>query len=90
MKQNVAYLLRCSDGTYYAGWTNDLAARVRTHQQGKGARYTRSRLPVTLCYWEAFATKSEAMRREYELKQLTHRQKEALAASAGGAKSLPE
>lgn len=90
MKQNVAYLLRCSDGTYYAGWTNDLAARVRTHQQGKGARYTRSRLPVTLCYWEAFATKSEAMRREYELKQLTHRQKEALAASAGEAKSLPE
>ena len=47
--ENTAYLLRCCDGTYYAGWTNDLPKRVRVHQAGKGAKYTRARLPVELC-----------------------------------------
>ena len=59
--ENTAYLLRCCDGSYYAGWTNDLPKRVRVHQAGKGAKYTRARLPVELCYYETFATKAEAM-----------------------------
>ena len=66
--ENTAYLLRCCDGTYYAGWTNDLPKRVRVHQAGKGAKYTRARLPVELCYYETFATKAEAMRREWQLR----------------------
>ena len=77
--ENTAYLLRCCDGSYYAGWTNDLPKRVRVHQAGKGAKYTRARLPVELCYYETFATKAEAMRREWQLKQLSHREKAALA-----------
>lgn len=77
--ENTAYLLRCCDGSYYAGWTNDLPKRVRVHQAGKGAKYTRARLPVELCYYETFATKAEAMRREWQLKQLSHQQKAVLA-----------
>ena len=56
MEQNYAYLLRCADGTLYAGWTNDLDKRLRTHQAGKGGKYTRARLPVELYYYECFAT----------------------------------
>lgn len=84
-KENCAYLLRCADGTLYAGWTNDPARRVRMHNSGKGAKYTRSRRPVVLVYCERFATRQEAMRRERELKRLTHAQKLRLAqGSAGG------
>lgn len=77
--ENTAYLLRCCDGSFYAGWTNDLPKRIKAHQSGRGAKYTRSRLPVALCYYETFATKSEAMQREAQLKRLTHQQKLALA-----------
>jgi putative endonuclease len=72
-------MLRCSDGSFYTGWTTDLEARVATHNAGKGAKYTRARLPVELVYYEAFATKQEAMSREWHLKRLTHAQKCALA-----------
>ena len=75
---NYAYLLRCADGSLYAGWTNDLEKRLAAHQSGKGAKYTKAHLPVELAYHETFATKEEAMRREYELKQMTKAQKEAL------------
>ncbi len=75
---NYAYMLRCSDGSLYSGWTNDLEKRLSTHQAGKGGKYTRSRLPVQLAYYEEFESKAEAMRREWQFKQLTHRQKEAL------------
>ena len=75
---NYTYILQCSDGTYYTGWTNDIAKRLKTHNEGKGAKYTRARLPVTLAYYEAFETKEEAMRREWEIKQLTRKQKEKL------------
>lgn len=75
---NYAYLLRCADGSLYAGWTNDLEKRLTAHQSGKGAKYTKAHLPVELAYYETFATKEEAMRREYELKQMTKVQKEAL------------
>lgn len=73
------YILECADGTLYTGWTNDLEARVQTHNAGKGAKYTRSRLPVKLYYYEQFATKQEAMQREWHIKHLTRSQKLKLA-----------
>lgn len=69
------YILRCSDGTLYSGWTSDLEARLKTHNAGKGAKYTRSRLPVELVYSEELESPSAAMRREYELKQLSRKEK---------------
>ena len=72
------YLLRCADGTLYCGWTNRLEERVRAHNEGKGAKYTKSRRPVELVYYEAFATKEEAMRREAAIKQMTRKEKLAL------------
>lgn len=77
--ENYAYLLRCRDGSFYAGWTNDLEKRLKTHQAGKGGKYTRARLPVELYYYECFATRSEAMRREAQFKQMSHREKAELA-----------
>jgi len=68
-------MLRCADGTLYTGWTNHLATRVAAHGMGKGARYTRGRLPVTLVYWEALGDKQAAMRREYAIKRLPRREK---------------
>lgn len=76
------YLLRCADGTLYAGFTNDLARRLAVHNAGKGAKYTRSRLPVELVYWENFSNKSSALRREYAIKQLPRGQKLALIQSS--------
>ncbi len=72
------YILRCADGTLYTGWTNDLEHRVRTHNSGAGARYTRSRRPVTLAYFETFATQHEAMAREAGIKRLSRAEKEKL------------
>ena len=69
------YILRCSDGTLYSGWTNDLEARLKTHNSGKGAKYTRSRLPVELVYSEELESPSAAMRRECELKKLSRKEK---------------
>lgn len=77
---NFTYLLRCADGSLYCGWTNHLEERVRAHNEGRGAKYTRGRRPVELVYYEEFATKQEAMRRECEIKRLTRREKLALAA----------
>ena len=79
---NYAYILRCADGTYYCGWTPHLKERVATHNAGKGGKYTRSRLPVELVYYESFATKEEAMSREWHLKRLTRAQKEQLIKKA--------
>ena len=78
MNENYTYILRCTDGTYYCGWTNNLDRRLKAHNEGKGAKYTRSRRPVALVYYEAFSTKEEAMRREYEIKQLPRKKKEEL------------
>lgn len=78
MNENYTYILRCADGTYYCGWTNNLDRRLKVHNEGKGAKYTRSRRPVALVYYEAFSTKEEAMRREYEIKQLPRKKKEEL------------
>jgi len=78
-----AYLVRCADGSLYGGYTTNLRKRVSAHNgdgSGAGARYTRSRRPVTLVYAESFSTKQAAMRREWELKQLSRREKELLVA----------
>jgi len=77
------YLLRCSDGTLYAGATNDLARRLAAHALGKGARYTRSRLPVEVVWTARAAGRSAALRREAALKQLTRAEKLALVARRG-------
>ena len=76
--KHYAYIVECADGTYYCGYTNDLEKRIETHNRGKGAKYTRPRLPVVLVYFEEFDTKEEAMSREWHLKQLSHAQKQAL------------
>jgi len=75
------YLLRCRDGTLYAGATNDLAARVARHAAGQGARYTRSRLPVELVYVARVRDRSRALRREAALKGLSRAETLALVAS---------
>ena len=72
---NLVYILRCSDGTLYTGWTNDLEKRMKSHAAGKGGKYTRARLPVELVYTERFETAREARSREWHLKQLTRAQK---------------
>ena len=79
------YLLRCSDGSLYCGWTNDLEKRVRAHNEGKGARYTRTRRPVELVYWESHGGKAEAMSREWHIKHMTRAEKERLIRDGGKA-----
>ncbi|MBQ8814527.1 MAG: GIY-YIG nuclease family protein [Lachnospiraceae bacterium] len=72
------YMVRCNDGTLYTGWTYDLKKRMEAHNSGKGAKYTRSRVPVELVYVETFSTKEEAMSREFKIKRLTRTQKQQL------------
>lgn len=72
---NYVYILRCGDGSLYTGWTNDLEARIEAHQSGRGGKYTRSHLPVVLAYSEELDSKEDAMRREWQIKQLTRAQK---------------
>ncbi len=69
------YIAKCSDGTYYTGYTNDLEKRLLAHNTGKGAKYTKNRLPVEIVYFEEYEDKSEAMKREYAIKLLTREQK---------------
>lgn len=75
---NYTYLLECADKTLYCGWTNNLEKRVKAHNTGQGAKYTKPRRPVTLVYYEEFATKEEAMRREAAIKKLSRKEKAAL------------
>ncbi|MDT3843825.1 MAG: GIY-YIG nuclease family protein [Bacillota bacterium] len=82
-RSNFTYLLRCADGTLYCGWTNDLEHRLKAHNSGRGAKYTKSRRPVTLAYYEAFETRNEAMRREAAIKKLTKDEKENLVREGG-------
>lgn len=72
---NYTYILSCSDGTLYTGWTNDLEKRLKAHNEGKGAKYTKTRRPVSLVYHEEFDTKEEAMKREYAIKKLSRTKK---------------
>lgn len=77
-KNHYVYILKCSDNTFYTGYTTDPGRRVKAHNSGKGAKYTRSRRPVELIYTEEFDDKREAQRREYAIKQLTRSEKEKL------------
>lgn len=72
---NYTYILKCSDNTLYTGWTNNLEKRIKDHNDGKGAKYTKARRPVKLVYYEIFESKEDAMKREYAIKQLTRTQK---------------
>jgi putative endonuclease len=72
------YILKCKDGTLYTGSTNDIDKRVAVHNAGKGAKYTRGRLPVKLLYKESFETKGEALKREMSIKCLSRLQKLSL------------
>ena len=80
---NYTYLLQCADGTLYCGWTNNLEKRLAAHNAGTAARYTASRRPVKLVYYETFETKGEAMSREARIKRMSREKKLALARSGG-------
>lgn len=75
------YLVRCRDGSLYAGCTNDLGKRLAAHNAGRGARYTRARRPVTLAYWVGVRGRARALSKEAQLKQLSRAQKLALVAA---------
>lgn len=78
---NYTYLVRCQDQSLYCGWTNHLEERIKAHNDGKGAKYTRCRRPVELVYFEAFDTKEEAMSRESAIKRLSRKEKLKLIAN---------
>ena len=77
------YLVRCADDSIYCGWTTDLKKRVRAHNSGQGAKYTRSRRPVKLVYAEEFEEKREALSREWHLKRLSRAEKLRLIEKTG-------
>lgn len=81
MNRHFVYLLRCADDTLYCGYAVDVVKRLAMHNSGKGAKYTRSRLPATVVYTEEFHEKGEALRREIEIKKLTRKEKLALIAA---------
>ncbi len=75
LNMNYTYILQCKDDTFYTGWTNNLEKRIKDHNDGKGAKYTKARRPVKLVYYETYETKKQAMKREYEIKQLSRKEK---------------
>lgn len=77
---NYTYIVECKDGSLYTGWTNQLEKRIQAHNEENGAKYTKSRRPVKLVYFEEHETKEDAMKREYAIKQLSRKQKEQLIA----------
>jgi putative endonuclease len=77
------YVLRCGDETFYTGYTTDVERRVREHAAGEGAKYTRGRTPLELVHVEGFPSRSAAMSREYELKQLSRTEKEQVVDDGG-------
>ncbi len=76
------YILRCADGSLYTGWTNDLAKRLAAHNAGTASKCTRARRPVALAYWEQRESRSDALRREAEIKRLSRADKLALIDAA--------
>lgn len=75
MDNHFVYIVRCSDNSLYTGYTNNIEVRINKHNAGKGAKYTKTRRPVVLVYQEMYETKSEALRREYEIKTFTRQRK---------------
>lgn len=86
-KGNYTYMVRCRDGSLYTGWTVNLENRIKAHNSGQGAKYTRPRRPVKLVYYEEFPNRSQAMKREYAIKQLTRREKLDLIEKNKGSES---
>ena len=84
------YILQCADGSFYTGWTNDLARRYRQHRSGNGGRYTRSRCPVTLVYFEFQEDASAARKREAAIKQLPRAKKAELITGKRAIKPVRE
>lgn len=78
MKKCFVYMVECSDGSLYTGWTTDVEARIAAHNSGSGAKYTRSRLPVKLVYSEELEDRSAALKREAAIKKMTREKKELL------------
>ena len=76
--KNYVYLLRCADDSLYCGWTTDLEGRIAAHNNGTGAKYTKSRRPVELVYFEEYENRHEALSREWHIKRLSKAEKEAL------------
>lgn len=72
------YIIKCVDGTFYTGWTNDLEKRIAAHNSGKGAKYTRGRCPVELVYYEEYSTSRAARVRECQIKKLGKNEKKKL------------
>jgi putative endonuclease len=72
---NYTYILRCADDTLYCGWTNHLEKRIKAHNEGKGAKYTKTRRPVALAYFEEFDSRQEAMKREAAIKKMSRKEK---------------
>ena len=79
-KRFFTYILQCADGTYYTGWTMDLAKRLAAHNRGSAAKYTRTRRPVKMVYWQEAGSKEEAMSREWHWKRLRRSEKEEMIA----------
>lgn len=75
---NYVYILKCKDNTLYTGYTNDLDKRIKAHNDGKGAKYTKARRPVKLMYFEEYSSKGEALSREASIKKLTRTEKLSL------------
>ena len=75
---NYTYILKCADGTFYTGWTTDITRRLKEHNAGRGAKYTKTRRPVELVYLEESETRREAMKREIQIKKMTRKRKLAL------------
>jgi putative endonuclease len=84
------YMVRCSDGTLYTGYARDPERRTKTHNTGRGAKYTAQRLPVSLVYWEQCDSRSAALKREFEVKRLARADKETLAGRLKVARPLTQ
>lgn len=78
------YILECGDGSYYTGWTVNIENRIKMHREGKGAKYTRGRGPIKLVYKEVFENRSDALKRENEIKRMSKTKKKALIAFSLG------
>jgi putative endonuclease len=84
LMKNYTYILKCADGTLYTGWTNDLVKRLASHNAGTGGKYTRTRRPVELAYFEEHDSKEEAMSREWHIKRLSREEKLLLCVEYAG------
>lgn len=76
LSEHYFYILSCKDGSFYGGYTNNIERRIKLHNEGRGAKYTRGRGPVTLLYYQAFLNKSDALKAEYEFKKWPRKKKE--------------